>query len=106
MKISRVNIGNLIKQVVERKGWSSAYFAKQIGIQRQNITKSVFQKESLDTNLLCVISEVLEYNFFDYYKSEELGCNDSDYNKPKEVTAVLKLSIDGLEVERAMKFTI
>lgn len=104
MKIRRVNIGELIKQTVDEKGWSSAHFAKQIGIQRQNVTKSVFQKKSLDTNLLCVISEVLEFNFFDYYKADDVECNFQDYSRAKEVTATLTLKIDGQEVRKSMEF--
>ena len=70
MKIARVNLGEKIRQLVEERGWPQAVFAKKIGMARQNVTKQVFEKASLDTNLLCVISEVLECNLFDYFKSE------------------------------------
>ena len=72
MKIKRINLGELIKSMVEAKGMSQAKFARLIGIHRQNLNKSVFEKSGIDTNLLCVISEVLECNLFDYFKSDEI----------------------------------
>ena len=67
---------------------SKAAFAKAIGLARQNVDKTVFDKTSLDTNLVCVISEVLECNLFNYFK-----CNPNDYN-PTEVKAKLTIEID------------
>lgn len=72
MKIKRINLGELIKSMVEAKGMSQAQFARLIGIHRQNLNKTVFEKSGIDTNLLCVISEVLECNLFDYFKSDEI----------------------------------
>ena len=78
MKINRLNIGEEVRRKVEESGLSKAKFAELLGIARQNIEKTVFQKHSLDTDLLCNISEVLNCNFFDYYKSSGL-CNKTDY---------------------------
>ena len=71
MKIDRVNLGELIKEKVAEKGFSQAEFARIIGMQRQNVVKTVFEKASLDTNLVCAISEALNCNLFDYFKSNE-----------------------------------
>ena len=71
-----MNLGEIIRTLVDEKGFSDAQFAKLIGQQRQNIKKAVFDKVSLDTNLVCVISEVLDCNLFDYFK-----CNGADYEK-------------------------
>ena len=68
MKIARVNLGAIIKGLVEERGLNDAQFARMIGVQRQNVRKTIYDKQSLDTNLLCVISEVLDCNLFDYYK--------------------------------------
>lgn len=67
MKMNRVNLGEIVRQLVEGKGLSKAEFAKSIGIQRQNIEKTVFAKHSLDTDMVCKINEVLDCNLFDYY---------------------------------------
>lgn len=63
MKINRLNIGEEVRRKVEESGLSKAKFAELLGIARQNIEKTVFQKHSLDTDLLCNISEVLNCNF-------------------------------------------
>lgn len=63
MKINRLNIGEEVRKKVEESGLSKAKFAELLGIARQNIEKTVFQKHSLDTDLLCNISEVLNCNF-------------------------------------------
>ena len=67
MKIERVHLGKIIQEKMEERGLIKAQFAKLIGIKRQNIDKTVFEKESLDTNMLCKISEVLDCNFFYYF---------------------------------------
>lgn len=92
MKITRVNIGEVIKEKVVAKGLSKAVFAKSINIQRQNIDKTVFEKNSLDTELLCRISEVLECNLFDYFKSD-MNSNKSDYIFPNELKATLTIEM-------------
>ena len=103
MKIQRVNIGEIIRELVERRNMSKAEFAKNVGIARQNIEKVVFQKTSLDTNLLCLISEILEYNLFNYYKDCD-ECNKINYSPLKEVKAVLSIEVEGVKKEQIMKF--
>lgn len=97
MKLNRVNIGEIIRQKVDECGMSQSQFASKIGLLRQNIKKTVFDKESLDTNLLCVISEVLECNFFDYY-----SCAAED--NLKEVRAMLTIEIGKERKEKFFRF--
>jgi transcriptional regulator with XRE-family HTH domain len=87
MKIKRVNIGEIIKNKVAEKGMSEAAFAKSINIQRQNIKKTVFSKNSIDTDLLISISESLEFDFFQYYRNSD-SCNIKDYNEVKGVLSI------------------
>ena len=67
MKINRLNIGEEVRRKVEESGLSKAKFAELLGIARQNIEKTVFQKHSLDTTLLCNNSEALECPDCDHY---------------------------------------
>jgi len=83
--------------MVEAKGMSQAQFARLIGIHRQNINKSVFEKSSIDTDLLCVISEVLECNLFDYFKSDEI-------DDKKEIKATLTIEKGGEKQEKTLRF--
>lgn len=102
MKINRVNIGQLIREKVEQKGISKAKFAELLHIQRQNIEKTVFQKCSIDTDLLCRISEVLDCNFFNYYKDKDEKCNKIDYRQ--ELRAKLTIELGTEKQDRTFRF--
>lgn len=103
MKINRLNIGQEIRKKVEESGMSKAKFAELLGIARQNIEKTVFQKHSIDTDLLCKISELLDCNFFDYYQSD-VHCNQFDYNERKEVKATLLIEMGSEKKEQVFRF--
>ena len=98
MKIERINIGEIIREKVTEKGLSDAEFARNVGIARQNVKKTVFEKASLDTNLLCEISEVLECNLFDYFKS-----NNAD--DKTELKATITIELGKEKKDRTLKFT-
>lgn len=103
MKINRLNIGQEIREKVEESGMSKAKFAELLGIARQNIEKTVFQKHSIDTDLLCNISEVLNYNFFNLYKSDK-DCNQPDYKQKQEIKAVLSIELGTERKEQVLRF--
>lgn len=102
MRIKRVNIGEEIKKKVIERQQSIASFAKAIGIQRQNIEKTVFSKNSLDTDLLMRISEELDYNFFSYYTNEDV-CNIINYSK-QEVKATLTIELGEEKKDQVFRF--
>ena len=95
----RVNIGELISEKVEERGLSKAKFAESIGIARQNVDKTVFAKHGIDTDLLCVICEVLDYNFFECFTP----CNQNDYIS-QEIKATVIIEMGTEKQERAYKF--
>ena len=97
MKIKRLHIGALVKQKVEEKGLNNAEFARHLGMHRQNVVKQVFEKESLDTNLLCLISEALDCNLFDYFKSS--GNEDK-----QEVKATITIELGRERKDRTVRF--
>jgi len=102
MNFNRVNVGEIIRGVVESKHLSKAEFAKSVGIARQNIEKTVFQKRSLDTELLCRISEVLECNFFNYYLTE--NCSNNKYDVTKELRATLIIEMGAEKQDKTVRF--
>lgn len=61
--MSEIHIGEHIKSIVERHDMSVSDFAKRINKSRVNVY-SIFNRNSIDTQLLQVISEVLDYDFF------------------------------------------
>ena len=56
-------IGQLIKERVEHVNMEVTAFAKAIGTERSN-AYHIFQRESIDTDLLKKIGQVLNYDFF------------------------------------------
>ena len=106
MKMKRVNIGEVIKKEVSRSELSFAKFAERLGIQRQNIEKTIFSKNSIDTDMLIMISEVLKHDFFQYYGDEECVIK-KDYtptNAIKEVKAYIVLEVGGEKEEQEFSF--
>lgn len=94
MDIPKVNLGEIVKSLVEDRGLSKAEFAKSIGKARQNVEKTVFAKHGLDTDLVCRISEVLGCNLFDYFK-----CNEK-----KDVKATVTIELGSKKQEESFHF--
>lgn len=58
-----MHVGNLIKEVMDRKNVSAIELSNKIYCTRTHVYK-IYTKESIDTNLLIRISIALEYDFF------------------------------------------
>ena len=58
-----MHIGSFIRQKVEEKGMTVVEFSRQLSCTRVNAYK-LFSKKSIDTDMLCRISIILEYDFF------------------------------------------
>lgn len=69
---TNVNIGSLIKAKLKEKQITVVWFATQLGCSRTNIYK-IFSKNSIDTNELYKISEILGFDFFKYYSDKLNG---------------------------------
>ena len=61
-----LHIGKIIRQRLEETGMNKSEFARRINTTPQNIY-GIFKRKSIDTDLLKEISQVLEYDFFQYY---------------------------------------
>lgn len=64
-----MHIGNLIRQTLKERGYTVVWFAAQLAYTRVNVYK-IFEKKSLDTDLLMRISVILGTNFFKPYYEE------------------------------------
>ena len=60
----KFHIGHRIKSVFKEKGMSVSEFARQIHCERTNVY-TIFNRPSIDIDLLARISRVLEHNFFE-----------------------------------------
>lgn len=67
--VNCLNIGDLIKQKLRESDHTVVWFAKELGCSRTNAYK-IFEKESINTNELMRISEILNYDFFKHYSAE------------------------------------
>ncbi|HWY10723.1 MAG TPA: helix-turn-helix transcriptional regulator [Bacteroidia bacterium] len=65
-----IHIGKKIKEEVRQKGVSVSVFAKKINRSR-NVVYDIFERESIDTDLLNKISKVLSCDFFSLYSSQK-----------------------------------
>ncbi|MDR3236547.1 MAG: helix-turn-helix domain-containing protein [Prevotellaceae bacterium] len=61
-----VHIGEAIKQKMQERSMSAAALAAAVHCSRTNIY-ALFKRKSIDTELLCRISKVLDYDFLSYY---------------------------------------
>ena len=68
MKFEKVNIGLLIEQKMNELDINKSEMARRSGIANQNINR-VLERSSIDTDKLVAISEALDFNFFDCFRS-------------------------------------
>ncbi len=59
-------IGQLIKERVEAQNMDVTDFAKRINRERSNVY-NIFKRDSIDTKLLKIIGQVLDYDFFQHF---------------------------------------
>ena len=70
MRFEKVNIGLLIEQKMNELDISKSEMARRCGIANQNINR-VLERPNIDTDKLMAISEALDFNFFDCFRSIE-----------------------------------
>lgn len=90
-KRTNKNIGQLIKEEVERKGLSVKEFAEKICYKRANVYK-IYDKISLDTALLGRISKVLDHNFFMDIAENQILSGLEDENALQEIRNKMAVS--------------
>lgn len=64
-----IHIGKLIETELRRQERSVTWFARKLYCERTNVYH-IFQRQSIDTEMLLRISRVLEHDFFLYYRQE------------------------------------
>lgn len=64
------NFGAEIRKVLDERGMTISEFARRINKSRENVY-DIFRRKSLDTELLSVISQVLEFDFLGKSRERE-----------------------------------
>jgi transcriptional regulator with XRE-family HTH domain len=95
--MQKVHIGKKIKARIEDAGMSVAEFARRLNRSSQSIYH-VFNSQSIDTNLLAEISEVLNFNFFTYFVKEE----GTEPKKEKKRRISLLIDIEDSDQQKAI----
>lgn len=67
-----MHIGEAIRKELERQGKTVTWLAEQLPCHRTNIYR-IFDKPSIDTNILFHISQILKYDFFADFTKEYEG---------------------------------
>lgn len=90
LHLMAIHIGKIIKNLIKSKQIDVTDFARKINYTRGNAYK-IFNKQSLDTNLLQKISVVLGENlFFNYITDEEIANYKNNKVKASEVISAIK----------------
>ena len=66
---SNIHIGHLIREQLKADQRSASWLAREIGCTRNHVYK-IFNRPSLDADLILKISSVWSFNFFQYYSTE------------------------------------
>jgi transcriptional regulator with XRE-family HTH domain len=88
MYYDEIHIGKKIQFVFNQSGLTVSQFARMIGINRTSIYK-IFESKTIDTELLCKISDVLYYDFLlEFYikKRETNNQNPTTININFQIT--------------------
>ena len=101
--IPDVQIGPKVQEVFESRNMKLSDLADQLGTVRQNVYR-IFKKKDLDTGLLIKISEVLDHNFFHYYRTVEPDINQPIDKELAELRAQLELARK--EIDYLKKITV
>lgn len=64
-----MHIGRLIKEQMEAQGKTTSWLARELSYCRTNVYK-IYDKKSIDTDLLLRISSLLKYDFFELYSEK------------------------------------
>ena len=84
-----VHIGKIIKETLKSKNIDVADFAHKINYTRGNAYK-IFNKKSIDTDLLFKISKVLDENlFFNYITTDEIIKYKNDKVNSSDILSLL-----------------
>ncbi len=63
---NEVHIGKLIQQKLKEQERSGAWLARKLFTDPSNVSK-IIRKQHIDTGLLLRISNILNFDFFQYY---------------------------------------
>lgn len=73
----QIHIGNLIRDELRRQGHTNEWLMDHIGVSERTLQR-LFNKPSIDTQQLFLISSVLQTDFFCYYSNILFSPSNTD----------------------------
>src|SRR5689334_21512610 len=95
-------IGKKIKEVFDNSDIKLNEFADQLGMVRQNVYR-IFERTTIDTDLLIKISKILDHDFFQYFISPVI--NKISFEEPKKGQFSTKSASDCKQLEALLDKT-
>jgi len=89
----KINIGKLIKAQFDNSTMSIVNFAKAINKSRNNVY-DIFERSSIDTDLLNKIGHVLDYDFFQHYTMPQKK------SSPAKARVLIEMELSDAEIIR------
>lgn len=89
-----LHIGSEIKRVLDEKGITPDWLAKQISTSRRNVY-DIFNRQEVSTTQLAQISKALDFDFFSLYRTSVANDGTTVFKKRSKVAVVVEL--DGLQ---------
>lgn len=93
-----IHIGQLVKSVFDDRHLSVSELARQLHCDRSNVY-SIFQRRSIDVELLAKLSKILHYNFL------EEAMKLYGLSSVTSARLDLNISIDDIETEEMRRLT-
>jgi predicted transcriptional regulator len=102
--MKKVHIGNVIREKVESSSLSIADFASMINRTRPTVY-DIFERSSIDIDLLLRISEVLHYNFLKevYLKEDGVDKERNDYTIRNDYHYIIGVEVNEFELNKFIK---
>lgn len=98
-------VGDIIRDVLEKRGMSKIEFARRLNTSNQNV-HSIFKRTHFDTEQLVKIGDILEHDFFQYYRKTNdlqpqqiVSESTPIYGLKKKAKILIELELDEGEIK-------
>lgn len=99
MKAKDVNVGEAILRIHTEKGFTNKKLADFLGKKNQNVIRDVFEKKSLDTDVLCKLCDFYDYNFFQLFLED-----NQNGLQPKTLKATVTVEMGEQKQDKTFTF--
>lgn len=101
--MNKIHIGELIKAQVEKCNLSNAEFGRRINATGANV-RDIYKRQSINTDQLLTIGEVLEHDFFKYFSPQTVEKPIKADKKPSnKIKVMVELEFDKDDLLKQIK---